>query len=91
MYGVNSICEHNGFVNPIVCMVLTDHCIDKEAEANARLIAAAPDLLEACEFVLASITDVFKRGKIPLEEVETVVNQGRKLKQAIAKAKGGAQ
>jgi len=54
LYGVNAVCEQNGFVNPMVAEILTDHCIDREAHANARLIAAAPDLLEACQLCMAA-------------------------------------
>ena len=47
----------------------------KIALANARLIAAAPDLLEACN-------DLLHEYKVP----ENIANAVRKAKQAIAKA-----
>jgi len=44
--------RHNGIV---VCSFL-DRCgFAKEGKANARLIAAAPDLLEACKRLLAVV------------------------------------
>jgi hypothetical protein len=33
--------------------------VDDEPQANARLIAAAPDLLEACEAVLAEVNEPY--------------------------------
>ena len=49
------------------------------AEANAQLIAAAPDLLEALEDVL----DDIERGETQWEAIGTIDS----IKQAIAKAK----
>ena len=58
--------------------------IHPEAEANARLIAAAPDLLSACEFTLARLRDMttedFSKGGDKMAREELV--------KAIAKAKG---
>lgn len=54
---------------------------DEEAMANARLIAAAPDLLAACEDVLPLIQDLANGGIAC--NVQLV-----KIKAAIAKAKG---
>jgi len=51
--------------------------IPEQAEANARLIAAAPDLLEAAEYLL----DDMRLNNVPTNCVE-------KLQRAIAKAKG---
>lgn len=50
----------------------------EEGDANARLIAAAPDLLEAAELALAS----WFSGEVSEIHMETV------LRAAIAKAKG---
>ncbi len=49
------------------------------SEANARLIAAAPDLLEACELVI---------GSMPAPD-EFALEVKRRVKLAIAKAKEG--
>ena len=49
----------------------------KTAEANARLIAAAPDLLAACEDAIATYGRFNIRGQTRL-----------KVEEAIAKAKG---
>ena len=55
-----------------------------EAEANARLIAAAPDLLEACEAALGFVEELEQRG--------IVADWSRKdqLRAAIDKARGEA-
>lgn len=53
---------------------------DETAEANARLIAAAPDLLAAAEAMLRSIDEgpAFGNGEIEID----------KLRVAVAKARG---
>lgn len=53
---------------------------DKEIHANARLIAAAPDLLEALELADAALSG----ANMNMQVVE------RKVRAAIAKAKGEA-
>jgi hypothetical protein len=56
-----------------------------EAEANARLIAAAPELLEACQSARESIEQLVRLNRIPAN------NKGlRDVIAAIAKATGGA-
>ncbi len=62
---------------------------DEIGQANARLIAAAPDLLEACKISLI-FTLALKGSMIdPTPEmIETVNEHITFLKQAIAKAKG---
>jgi hypothetical protein len=52
-----------------------------EDEANARLIAAAPELLEACRRVAARATELVMLGALPLDDVRVV-------QLAIAKAEG---
>lgn len=60
--------------------------LDAEGQANARLIAAAPDLLAACEGALRLLAkcDVQIDARYGVPEV-------RALMASIAKAKGGAQ
>ena len=53
-----------------------------ESEANAALIAAAPDLLEACEAVLRSTSWEDPVDRLTINEREAI------LKAAIAKARG---
>lgn len=63
------------------------HAPESEAErvANARLLAAAPDMLEALKSVLASVPFASYRGDGELEECEQMVRS------AIARAeRGGA-
>lgn len=66
----------------------------KEREANARLIAAAPTLLEAleaCEYeascALADVSDRTPEGKVARRNLERL---GKLARAAIARAKGGA-
>ena len=57
--------------------------IDEENKANANLIAAAPDLLEACEVAHSILSKKLKRFRSPLEQVAI-----DKLATAIAKTRG---
>lgn len=65
---------------------------DSRCEANARLIAAAPDLLEAAEAALVTLEDEYGANYCecqpdsPGHPVSTC--EGCKLRAAIAKAKG---
>lgn len=54
---------------------------EKEAEANARLIAAAPDLLEACKAINALATG---QGRLNMLDVAAMARA------AITKARGAA-
>jgi len=54
----------------------------KKAEANARLMAAAPDLLEALEELFHLIDDAYDGERL------FTLNLQRKVRAAIAKAKG---
>ena len=56
---------------------------DIESQANAKLIAAAPDLLEACQFVRQAYLDNNKDGLADFSECMT------RIKSAIHKATEG--
>ena len=60
----------------------------KTHDANARLIAAAPELLEAAEHAWTFVSDILETGMSQSEEVRALE---RALKDAIAKAKGGEE
>jgi hypothetical protein len=62
-------------------------CIHEPYEANAALIAAAPDLLEACEKVLAAYDASKTRGYSTSPAEDRAAAQCR---EAIARAKGTA-
>ncbi len=57
---------------------------DSETDANARLIAAAPDLLAACRATLAHMYD-------DETDAPTAAQLTEQLTRAIAKAEGGQQ
>lgn len=58
-----------------------------EIRANARLIAAAPDLLEALEDLLSSLEITWRNGFVAVEDVAKEIENART---ALAKAKGEA-
>lgn len=80
--------------NPSLAIVASNNhliaqTIGENDEANARLIASAPELLEACKFAEYELS--VKRGCMSKKEVEkaTVLNEIlMRLEQAIAKATG---
>lgn len=87
-YGVwTNYGDHKGFDGSLypsqICSVLDGgiaRCDDKDKrDANARLIAAAPDLLEACEAALMNLDEIHGR------ERQWACDR---LEKAIAKAKG---
>ena len=55
---------------------------DEEVDANTRLIAAAPDLLAACELALAT----FRRDR--MEEIDDREPEIDALRAAVAQARG---
>jgi hypothetical protein len=56
-------------------------CTGDLSDADARLIAAAPELLEALEFALAALEDVFGKNKVDVGAINTA-------RAAIARARG---
>jgi len=72
-----------------ICWVSPHDWCKGEQQANANLIAAAPDLLEACkknvELIEAWMNGIFRRNGITWIEVPTAVSMSR---DAIAKAEG---
>lgn len=56
--------------------------------ANARLIAAAPELLAALRFVLPVLERAACRGTIDAEGVNLELEAAREVQDAIAKAEG---
>ena len=60
--------------------------------ANARLIAAAPDLLAAAEVAMNAARKrlQMERESIPIEEAGLIYDVGNARRDAIAKAKGAA-
>lgn len=62
-----------------------------ECDANARLIAAAPDLLAACEAAIQFIRNGVEFGYIRLPDAgDPALLTPPALEAAVAKAKGGA-
>lgn len=77
--GWSDACKDRG--NVFECCLRTGtHIADDQNEVNARLIAAAPDLLAACE---AEIARHDREDAVSDDEHDA-------LRTAIAKAKGGA-
>ena len=62
---------------------------EPECRANANLIAAAPELLEACELALTAITK--EKEQKSDWEIPHIIQQYDNLKSVIAKAKGVGQ
>jgi len=59
------------------------------AEERANLIAAAPELHEACELALAALRALDHLAEhASVEEIHSAAEGTRKLKAALAKAKG---
>jgi hypothetical protein len=72
---VKSVNRRRAAGRALVCLVAPGDRTTEEDEANAQLIAAAPDLLAACELALAY-------DRKPM-------TAAKELRDAIAKAKGG--
>lgn len=83
--GRERVCRHHGGWN--IALILPATSRDKEEnKANAHLVAAAPELLEACNVALASLraTSCTCNDDRDCLRCTTL----RKIKQAIAKAEG---
>lgn len=62
---------------------------EQEAEANARLIASSPELLEACEWAVKQFKILADKGKYPEHMLTENGGEGiMVLRNAIKKAKG---
>lgn len=66
---------------------------DREAEANACLIAAAPELLEELEFLVNSCVETESReysdgGGYELETIKAGASALKRIRKVIARAKG---
>jgi hypothetical protein len=80
---VDSIPDIDGkCVANCICHVASSN---DNAEANARLIAAAPDMLEALEEIVFNVTKNFE-GSIEIRDPEAI----EMAREAIRKAKGEA-
>ena len=65
-------------------------CVAVEGESNAALIAAAPDLLEACKEIKAEISNCieFINDRTPSTDQQTISKLYSKLGKLIDKAEG---
>ncbi|MVB00093.1 hypothetical protein GN330_22870 [Nitratireductor sp. CAU 1489] len=74
--------------NGLVCQITHDRVDREEAEANAYLVKAAPDLLKALEIARSAINCVRRPTTDPADER---LFQGtlRRIEAAISKATGG--
>ena len=70
------------------CEVDSDDCDSDMAMANARLIAAATDLLAACKAALQELGTIDHACSLGMMETNPAVKQ---LRAALAKAEGGAE
>ena len=82
-YGV--IRGRNGMIRPFICQVQDDHN-DEETQANAHLIAAAPELLDVVKRIYAIWDDP---DRSPSELADSVDRDW--IRAAIAKAEGRAE
>lgn len=87
--------KHNGFThrihdsvdNTIVEIPTAYEGLQEETRANARLIAAAPDLLEACKYFVQCVENgITTESMRHCENIKTGRSVLREAKSAIAKA-----
>jgi len=81
----NSIYGNAGMIRPFIASVEDDHG-DEETNANARLIASAPELLDVCRCALADLEGVLPEYDPEREHPAWETLQ--ELRVAIAKATG---
>lgn len=90
----NDHCQHIAYVSAILPRKRTTSfdAPDADRDANARLIAAAPELLEACETALAFYQRLFgvPADSMSVKHASEAKEMFAELSAAIAKAKGGA-
>lgn len=70
-----------------ICTTIGEQMGLPEEAANARLIAAAPDMLAACKSALEVLDEACQTG---YHDAEKDAPTARELEAAIAKAEGGA-
>ncbi len=75
--------QHGGVTSPRVCRVLR---ADLNANANARLIAAAPDLLDALQDLFDADMEHCMMGDGKQDQIEAIA----KARAAVANATGAA-
>lgn len=73
-----------GFDDSIVCCFDRSQQLGNEDEANARLIATAPELLGALEILLGSV-EYCRNAPAPFRPTDKIIKNARA---ALAKAKG---
>lgn len=61
------------------------------ATANARLIAAAPELLKTLRFILPVLENAARRGTIDSDGVNLELEAAREVASAIAQAEGRSE
>ena len=69
----------------------TRHCGAAQAEANARLIAAAPELLEALKVLVNQVNNLAYMFDLPLRFKDSFNAGQNQAKRALLKAEGGAE
>ena len=83
----NETTKSEGITGRVVCSVGEYWADDEEAKANARLIAAAPELLEAAKNSLQQLK-MFQHAACYVGSLETSNEIVEKLKELITKAGG---
>jgi hypothetical protein len=80
--------DRSSGVREVCAMTVPTHAeFNQMAEANARLMAASPDLLKACKAMDAELMFLAAQGRAREKPSLDVISM---LRAAIAKAEGGA-